>query len=130
MTPFKARRRGGITATFDPAEANVIANLASQVVELLRDRNGERVADTDPLVSELGLGGPNFGFVVLFIVLIGFVVLAPSRRSKANNSDHQECNRTHNRLRASCCKARDGGPRTVASTYKMRGIYRLLQVCG
>jgi hypothetical protein len=59
MTPFKARRRGGITATFDPAEANVIANLASQVVELLRDRNGERVADTDPLVSELGLGGPS-----------------------------------------------------------------------
>jgi hypothetical protein len=59
MTPFKARRRGGITATFDPAEANVIANLASQVVELLRDRNGERVTDTDPLVSELGLGGPS-----------------------------------------------------------------------
>ena len=59
MTPFKARRRGGITATFDSAEANVIANLASQVVELLRDRNGERVTDTDPLVSELGLGGPS-----------------------------------------------------------------------
>ena len=57
MTPFKARRRGGMTATFDPAEANVIANLASQVVELLRDRNGEQVAGTDPLVSELGLGG-------------------------------------------------------------------------
>ncbi len=59
MTPFKARRRGGMTATFDPAEANVIANLASQVVELLRDRNGVQVADTDPLVSELGLGGPS-----------------------------------------------------------------------
>jgi hypothetical protein len=59
MTPFKARRRGGMTATFDPAEANVIANLASQVIELLRDRNGARVTDTDPLVSELGLGGPS-----------------------------------------------------------------------
>ena len=46
-----------MTATFDPAEANVIANLASQVVELLRDRNGEQVAGADPLVSELGLGG-------------------------------------------------------------------------
>jgi hypothetical protein len=59
MTPFKARRRGGMTATFDPAEANVIANLASQVIELLRDRNGAQVTDTDPLVSELGLGGPS-----------------------------------------------------------------------
>ena len=59
MTPFKARRRGGMTATFDPAEASVIANLAGQVIELLRDRNGEQVADADPLVSELGLGGPS-----------------------------------------------------------------------
>jgi hypothetical protein len=59
MTPFKARRRGGMTATFDPAEASVIANLAGQVIELLRDRNGAPVADADPLVSELGLGGPS-----------------------------------------------------------------------
>lgn len=59
MTPFKARRRGGLTATFDPAEAHVIANLAGQVIELLRDRNGEQVTDSDPLVSELGLGGPS-----------------------------------------------------------------------
>jgi len=59
MTPFKARRRGGMTATFDPAEASVIANLAGQVIELLRDRNGAQVTDTDPLVSELGLGGPS-----------------------------------------------------------------------
>ena len=59
MTPFKARRRGGLTATFDPPEAHVIANLAGQVIELLRDRNGAQVADSDPLVSELGLGGPS-----------------------------------------------------------------------
>ncbi len=59
MTPFKARRRGGMTATFDPAEAGVIANLAGQVIELLRDRNGDQVTDADPLVSELGLGGPS-----------------------------------------------------------------------
>lgn len=59
MTPFKARRRGGMTATFDPAEAAVIANLAGQVIELLRDRNGEDVADVDPLIGELGLRGPT-----------------------------------------------------------------------
>jgi hypothetical protein len=59
MTPFKARRRGGLTATFDPAEAHVIANLAGQVIELLRDRNGAQVTDSDPLVSEWGLGGPS-----------------------------------------------------------------------
>ena len=59
MTPFKARRRGGMTATFDPAEASVIANLAGQVIELLRDRNGAPAADADPLASELGLGGSS-----------------------------------------------------------------------
>src|SRR5690242_9453562 len=59
MTPFKARRRGGMTASFDPAEANVIANLAGQVIELLRDRNGEQVSDADPLAREFGLGGPT-----------------------------------------------------------------------
>ncbi|MFL6091061.1 MAG: DUF2017 domain-containing protein [Aeromicrobium sp.] len=59
MTPFKARRRGGLTATFDPAEASVIANLAGQVIELLRDRNGEAVADADQLAREMGLGGPT-----------------------------------------------------------------------
>jgi hypothetical protein len=59
MTPFKARRRGGMVAVFDPAEASVIANLASQVIELLRDRNGDRVADVDPLMGELGIQGPT-----------------------------------------------------------------------
>ena len=60
MTPFKARRRGGMVAIFDPAEAAVIANLASQVIELLRDRNGDQVADVDPLMGELGMvQGPS-----------------------------------------------------------------------
>lgn len=59
MTPFKKRRRGGLVATFDPAEAAVIANLAGQVVELLRDRTGTGVAESDPLIGELGLGGPT-----------------------------------------------------------------------
>ena len=60
MKPFKKRRRGGICATFEPGEAQVIASLTSQVVELLRDRNGELASDPDPLAGELGLsGGPS-----------------------------------------------------------------------
>ena len=60
MKPFKRRRRGGLLATFDPGEAHVIASLTSQVVELLRDRNGESASDPDPLAGELGLsGGPS-----------------------------------------------------------------------
>ena len=60
MKPFKKRRRGGVCATFEPAEAHVIASLTSQVVELLRDRNGELASETDPLAGELGLsGGPS-----------------------------------------------------------------------
>ena len=60
MKPFKRRRRGGLAATFEPGEAQVIASLTSQVVELLRDRNGESQSDPDPLAGELGLaGGPS-----------------------------------------------------------------------
>lgn len=60
MKPFKRRRRGGFLATFEPGEAHVIASLTSQVVELLRDRNGELASDPDPLAGELGLsGGPS-----------------------------------------------------------------------
>ena len=60
MKPFRRRRRGGVLATFEPGEAHVIASLTSQVVELLRDRNGESASDPDPLAGELGLsGGPS-----------------------------------------------------------------------
>jgi len=60
VKPFKRRRRGGLLATFEPGEAQVIASLTSQVVELLRDRNGESASDPDPLAGELGLsGGPS-----------------------------------------------------------------------
>jgi hypothetical protein len=60
VKPFKRRRRGGLLATFEPGEAHVIASLTSQVVELLRDRNGESASDPDPLAGELGLsGGPS-----------------------------------------------------------------------
>ena len=60
MKPFKKRRRGGLCATFEPGEARVIASLTGQVVELLRDRNGELASDPDPLAGELGFsGGPS-----------------------------------------------------------------------
>ena len=60
MKPFRRRRRGGLLASFEPGEAQVIASLTSQVVELLRDRNGESASDPDPLAGELGLsGGPS-----------------------------------------------------------------------
>ena len=59
MKPFKRRRRGGITATFEIGEAHLLANLAGQVVELLRDRNGAEESHADPLAAQLGMGGPS-----------------------------------------------------------------------
>lgn len=59
MKPFKKRRRGGLTATFEIGEAHLLANLAGQVVELLRDRNGAEQSDADPLAAQLGMGGPS-----------------------------------------------------------------------
>jgi len=59
MIPFKKRRRGGVVATFDAPEATVLASLAGQVIELLRDRNGEQVAESDPLLGDLGMTGPS-----------------------------------------------------------------------
>lgn len=58
MKPFKRRRRGGICAAFEPSEAHMLANLSGQVVELLRDRNGESESEPDPLFDQVGLGGP------------------------------------------------------------------------
>jgi hypothetical protein len=59
MTPFKRRRRGRLVATFEPSEASVLANLAGQVIELLRDRNGERVSEPDSLLGDLAMVGPS-----------------------------------------------------------------------
>ncbi|MET0819405.1 MAG: DUF2017 domain-containing protein [Aeromicrobium sp.] len=59
MRPFKKRRRGGISATFEIGEAHLLANLAGQVVELLRDRNGAEESHADPLAAQLGMGGPS-----------------------------------------------------------------------
>ncbi len=59
MKPFRKRRRGGLTATFEIGEAHLLASLAGQVVELLRDRNGAEESDADPLAAQLGMGGPS-----------------------------------------------------------------------
>ncbi len=59
MKPFKKRRRGGIAATFEIGEAHLLASLAGQVVELLRDRNGAEESNVDPLAAQLGMGGPS-----------------------------------------------------------------------
>jgi hypothetical protein len=59
VKPFKKRRRGGITATFESGEAHLLASLSGQVVELLRDRNGADESTADPLATQLGMGGPS-----------------------------------------------------------------------
>lgn len=59
MKPFRRRRRGRITATFEIGEAHLLASLAGQVVELLRDRNGAEESDPDPLAAQIGMGGPS-----------------------------------------------------------------------
>lgn len=59
MKPFKRRKRGGVYAQFEPAEAQLVVNLLGQVVELLRDRNGEDESSPDPLFAQLGMGGSH-----------------------------------------------------------------------
>ena len=59
MKPFKKRRRGGLVATFESGEAQLLANLAGQVVELLRDRNSADESDPDPLAAQVGMGGSS-----------------------------------------------------------------------
>lgn len=58
MRPFRRRRRGRVQASFEPAEAHLLANLSGQVVELLRDRHGASESSADPLAAQLGMGGP------------------------------------------------------------------------
>lgn len=58
MKPFRRRRRGTVTATFELNEAQLLVNLASQVVELLQDRNGPSESEPDPLAQLIGMSGP------------------------------------------------------------------------
>ena len=58
MKPFRRRRRGTVTATLQLNEAQLLANLASQIIELLEDRNGPRESEPDPLAQLVGMTGP------------------------------------------------------------------------
>lgn len=58
MKPFRRRRRGGTTAEFEQNEAALLANLAAQIIELLRDRNGVAESSADPLAAMVGMSGP------------------------------------------------------------------------
>ena len=58
MKRFKRRRRGGITAEFEQSEALALSNLAAQMIELLRDRNGSEESSADPLAQIVGMSGP------------------------------------------------------------------------
>lgn len=59
MEPFRRRKRGGVYAKFEPAEGQMLVNLLGQVVELLRDRNGEDESSPDPLFAQLGISGSH-----------------------------------------------------------------------
>jgi len=48
-----------VYAVFEAAEAHLLVNLLGQLVELLRDRNGEDESAPDPLFAQLGMGGSH-----------------------------------------------------------------------
>jgi len=59
VKPFSARRGGGAYVSLDQLEARLLANLAAQVAELVRDGSAEPVGPQDPLEVLVGLGeGP------------------------------------------------------------------------
>lgn len=58
MKPFKRRRKGGLAAEFERNEALLLSNLAAQMIELLRDRNGAEESSADPLAQFVGMSGP------------------------------------------------------------------------
>jgi len=57
MKRFRGRRRGGAYAQFDQHEARLIANLAAQVAELVRDGTPASVGSADPLEALVGIDG-------------------------------------------------------------------------
>ncbi len=58
MKPFAGRRRGRAYATLDQHEARLLANLAAQVAELVRDGAAAAVRPQDPLEAMVGIEGP------------------------------------------------------------------------
>lgn len=59
MKPFRRRRRGGVYAEFDVHEAEMLANLEAQLIELVSDRTGPGESSTDPLFAQLDVDGPR-----------------------------------------------------------------------
>ncbi|UPK76275.1 DUF2017 domain-containing protein [Nocardioidaceae bacterium SCSIO 66511] len=59
MKPFRRRRRGGVYAVFDVHEAEMLANLEAQLIELVSDRSGPSEASPDPLFAQLDVDGPR-----------------------------------------------------------------------
>lgn len=57
MTPF-VRHRDHAVGVFDPGEARLVANLAAQLIELLRDRHAAAESSSDPLAEMVGMSGP------------------------------------------------------------------------
>lgn len=58
MKPFAGRRRGRAYATLDQHEARLLASLAAQVAELVRDGAAAPVRPQDPLEAMVGVDGP------------------------------------------------------------------------
>ena len=59
MKPFRRRRRGGVYAEFDVHEAEMLANLEAQLIELVSDRTGSGESSADPLFAQLDIDGPR-----------------------------------------------------------------------
>lgn len=57
MKPFAGRRGGRAYATLDQHEARLLANLAAQVAELVRDGAAAAVRPEDPLEAMVGIEG-------------------------------------------------------------------------
>jgi len=58
VKPFRGRRGGGAYAVLDQHEAGLVANLAAQVAELVRDSATPPTGSEDPLEALVGLDGP------------------------------------------------------------------------
>jgi hypothetical protein len=58
MNPFRGRRGGRAYTVLTQHEARLLANLAAQVAELVRDGTAAPAAAVDPLEAMVGLDGP------------------------------------------------------------------------
>ncbi len=56
---FHARRGGGVVATFEAHEADLLRNLAAQIIELLRHESAVPDDQDDPLEAMLDFTGPT-----------------------------------------------------------------------